>query len=135
LGNPTNIAIAGYVLFSFLDFALFFLIKKLPHNKPGFIIDQTVLTDNSSGVSTGQILWTDIEDISVTEIHRQKLIMLQVVNPIHYIDKQTSVFKRKMMEMNYKMYGTPLSITSNGLKLSFDDLLSMLTDKLIASRQ
>lgn len=107
----------------------------MPHNKPGFIIDQTVLTDNSSGVSTGQILWTDIEDISVTEIHRQKLIMLQVVNPIHYIDKQTSVFKRKMMEMNYKMYGTPLSITSNGLKLSFDDLLSMLTDKLIASRQ
>lgn len=115
MGNPTNIAIAGYVLFSFLDFALFFLIKKLPQNKPGFIIDQTVLTDNSSGVSTGQILWTDIEDISVIEIHRQKLIMLQVVNPIYYIDKQTSVFKRKMMEMNYKMYGTPLSITSNGL--------------------
>lgn len=40
-----------------------------------------------------------------------------------------------MMQMNYKMYGTPLSITSNGLKISFDELLSTLTDKLKASQQ
>jgi hypothetical protein len=61
--------------------------------------------------------------------------MLQVRNPQDYIDKQTSGFKRKMMQMNYKMYGTPLSITSNGLKVSFDELLSTLTDKLEAARK
>ena len=107
----------------------------MPDNKPGLIIDQTGLTDNSSGVSAGQILWSDIEDISVLEIHRQKIIMLQVRNPQDYIDKQTSGFKRKMMQMNYKMYGTPLSITSNGLKVSFDELLSTLKDKLKATQQ
>lgn len=31
--------------------------------------------------------------------------------------------------MNYKMYGTPLSITSNGLNISFDELISMLNNK------
>lgn len=134
-GNPTKIAIAGYASILFFGLCAFFLIKKLPNNKPGLIIDQTGLTDNSSGVSAGQILWSDIEDISVIEIHRQKLIMLRVTNPQDYIDKQTSGFKRKMMQLNYKMYGTPLSITSNGLKISFDELLSTLTDKLKAARQ
>ena len=133
-GNPTKIAIAGYASIVFFGLCAFVLIKKLPDNKPGLIIDQTGLTDNSSGVSAGQILWTDIENISVIEIHSQKLIMLQVTNPQDYIDKQTSSFKRKMMQLNYKMYGTPLSITSNGLKISFDELLSTLTDKLNAAR-
>ena len=134
-GNPTKIAIAGYASIVFFGLCAFVLIKKLPDNKPGLIIDQTGLTDNSSGVSAGQILWTDIENISVIEIHSQKLIMLQVTNPQDYIDKQTSSFKRKMMQLNYKMYGTPLSITSNGLTISFDELLSTLTDKLNATRQ
>ena len=133
-GNPTKMAIAGYSSIVFFGLCAFVLIKKLPDNKPGLIIDQTGLTDNSSGVSAGQILWTDIENISVIEIHSQKLIMLQVTNPQDYIDKQTSSFKRKMMQLNYKMYGTPLSITSNGLKISFDELLSTLTDKLNAAR-
>jgi hypothetical protein len=106
----------------------------LPDNKPGLIIDQTGLTDNSSGVSAGQVLWSDIEAISVIEIHRQKLIMLKVRNPQEYIDKQTSGFKRKMMQINFKLYGTPLSITSNGLKISFEELLSTLTDKLKQAR-
>jgi hypothetical protein len=134
-GNPAKIAIAGYASILIFGLCAFILIKKLPDNKPGLIIDQMDLTDNSSGVSAGQILWSDIEDISVIEIHRQKLIMLQVANPQDYIDKQTSSFKRKMMQLNYKMYGTPLSITPNGLKISFDELLSTLTDRLKAARQ
>ena len=133
-GNPTKIAIAGYASILFFGLCAFVLIKKLPDSKPGLIIDDIGLTDNSSGVSAGQILWSDIENISVIEIHRQKLIMLHVANPQDYIDKQISGFKRRMMQLNYKMYGTPLSITSNGLKIPFDELLSTLTDKLKAVR-
>jgi hypothetical protein len=134
-GNPTRIAIAGYSSIIFFGFCAFFLIRKLPDNKPGLIIDDTGLLDNSSGLSGGHILWADIENILVIKIHRQKLIMLQVKNPQHYIDRQTSLFKRKGMELNNKMYGMPLSITANGLKISFDNLLAILTDKLHASRQ
>lgn len=133
--NPTTIAIAGYASIFFFGLCAFFIIKKLPDNKPGLIINQAGLTDNSSGVSAGQILWNDIERISVIEIHKQKLIMLHVTNPQDYIDRQTSAFKRNMMQLNYKMYGTPLSITSNGLEISFDKLLSTLTDKLETVRQ
>ena len=134
-GSPTKLAIVGYASIIFFGLCAFFLIRKLPDNKPGLIIDDIGLTDNSSGLSAGRILWSDIENISVIEIHKQKLIMLQVKNPQNYIDRQTSVFKRKNMELNNKMYGTPLSLTSNGLKTSFDELMKILIDKLQASRQ
>ena len=135
LGNPTVIFVTGIASILFFGLCAFYIARKLPDNKPGIIIDNTGLTDNSSGVSAGQILWSDIENISVIEIHRQKLIMLKVKNPQDYIDKQTSGFKRKMMQMNFNMYGTPLSITSNSLKIKFDELLNILNDNLNASRQ
>ena len=94
-GNPNKIAFAGYASIIFFGLCAIFLIRKLPDIKPGLIIDDTGLIDNSSGLSAGQILWSDIENISVVEIHRQKLIMLHVKNPQHYIEKQASLFKRK----------------------------------------
>jgi hypothetical protein len=134
-GNPTVILVTGIASILFFGLCAVYIARKLPDNKPGLIIDNIGLTDNSSGVSAGQILWSDIENISVIEIHRQKLIMLQVKNPQDYIDKQTSSFKRKMMQMNFSMYGTPLSITSNALQIKFDELLNILNDHLNASRQ
>jgi len=133
--NPTIIFISGIASIFFFGLCTLFICKKLWDKSPGLIITDEGILDNSSGVSGGQILWVDIDNISVLKNHRQKLIMLQVKNPQAYIDKQTSGFKRKMMTLNYKMYGTPLCITSNGLKISFDELLSTLTHKLEASRQ
>ena len=133
--NPTVIFISGVASILFFGLCTPFIFKKLWDKSPGLIITKQGILDNSSGVSAGKIYWADIEDISVLKIHRQKLIMLKVKNPQVYIDKQTNGLKRKMMTLNYKMFGTPLSITSNGLKISFDELLSTLTDKLEAYRQ
>ena len=44
-------------------------------------------------------------------------------------------FKRKLMQGNMKMYGTPLSITSNTLKYNFDDLQRLIKDKLIEQKE
>jgi hypothetical protein len=133
-GDPTKIKIVGYASIFFFGLCSIFFISKLPDKKPGLIIDDTGLVDNSSGLAVGQILWTDIENISVIEIHRQKLIMLIVKNPQDYITRQRSFFKRKGMEFNYKNYETPLSITANGLRISFDQLLDLLTKKFIETR-
>ena len=133
--SPTTILIAGYASIIFFGLCALFFIRKLPENRPGLIIDDLGLSDNSSGVSGGQILWSDISNISVLEIHRQKIIMLKVKNPEDYINRQTSAFKRKIMKMNFSMYGTPLSITSNGLKISFNDLYKLLLDNYNIAKQ
>jgi hypothetical protein len=134
-GDPAKIAIAGYGSIIFFGLCAFLFLRKLPDKQPGLIIDDKGLIDNSSGLSAGHVLWSDIENISVIEIHMQKLIMLHVTNPQHYINRQPSLLKRKGMQFNKKMYGTPLSITSNGLKISFDKLFNLLTDKLQESRK
>jgi hypothetical protein len=133
-GNPTKIALVGYASIIFFGLCTVFILRKLSDTKAGLIIDDNGLFDNSSGLSAGQILWADIQEITVIEIHKQKLIMLHVANPQEYIDQQKSVFKRKGMQLNYKMYGTPFSITSNGLKTSFDKLLTMITDRFRKTR-
>jgi len=134
-GNPTKIAIGGYAAILFFGLCAIFIFRKLFDNKPGLIIDNKGLIDNSSGLSADHILWIDIEKISIIEIHGQKLIMLHVINPQHYIDSQKNSFKRKGMKLNSKLYGTPLCITANGLKISFDRLFALLTEKLNESRR
>lgn len=128
-GNPTKIAIVGYASILFFGLCAVYLVRKLPDNKPGLVIDDTGLTDNSGGLSGGHIPWTDIKNISVLEMHKQKLIMLEVKNPEDYISRQRSLLKRKGMQLNHKMYGTPLSISANGLKISFDDLMQLLMER------
>ena len=125
--------LVGCAAVLFFSSGAFLTIRKLLDRGPGLIIDDQGITDNSSAISAGKILWADVEAISVLEIQRQKLIMMHVKNPQDYIDKQPSGLKRKLMQMNFKLYGTPLSISSNGLKISFAALLKILNDQLAAN--
>jgi hypothetical protein len=132
--NPTVIFISGLASILFFGLCTPFIFKKVWDKSPGLIITDQGILDNSSGVSAGQILWKDIDDIHIIKIGRQRMIILQVYNPQDYIDKQTSKFKRKMMTINMNMYGSPLFLTSNGLKISFAELYKTLTEKLKTSR-
>ncbi|MGZ5255260.1 MAG: STM3941 family protein [Flavitalea sp.] len=128
-GNPTRLMIIGYASILFFGICTIALAKKLPDTKPGLIIDNKYLFDNSSALSVGEIPWEDIEHISVMEVQKQKMLMVEVRNPEEYIDRQPNFLKRKAMTMNYRMYGTPISITTNGLKIPFPELLDLLNKK------
>lgn len=133
-GNPTRLLIIGVAATITFGFMGFYIARKIPDNKPGLIINNVGLIDNSSGLSVGQILWSDIESVSILEINKQKLILINVKNPKDYIDKQKSGLKKRLMQMNFNGYGTPLSITSNSLKIEFDELFNILNDRLNASK-
>lgn len=61
--------------------------------------------------------------------------MLEVKNPQDYIDRQRSLLKRKGMALNYKMYGTPLSITASGLNMPFHELFDIVSRKFQETRK
>ena len=125
-GNPRFILIISIAAILFFGLMGFFIARKLPENKPGLIIDQEGLIDNSSALSPGQIPWSDIVNISVIEISRQKLILLDVKNPQDYIDRQSNGFKKKLMQINHNSYGTPISISANSLQIEFNELFGIL---------
>ena len=133
--ESTLLMVLGVVAILFFGSITILVIRKLYDSRPGLIINEQGISDNSGGLSLGQILWTDIEDIQVLQIQRQRLILILVKNPQDYIDRQSNGWKRKLMAMNYKQYGTPLSISTNGLKISFVALLEILRYHLAAFNQ
>lgn len=108
--------------------AIIYFIAKMFDKSPGLIIDSKGITDNASGVSAGFIPWEDIRHIYTTQVMSEKFVMVGVSNPEIYINRQRKFLKRKAMNFNYKSYGSPISITSNGLKTSHDQLLAALNE-------
>lgn len=97
-------------------------IRKIFDNKVGLIIDENGITDNSNASSIGLIEWNDISEIKTEQVMSTKFLLIEIENPEKYIAKAKNKMKARLMKTNMKMYGTPLSITSNTLKYDFDEL-------------
>ncbi|WP_338789860.1 STM3941 family protein [Bernardetia sp. MNP-M8] len=109
-------------------------IKKTFDNKVGLTIDDDGIFDNTNASSVGLIKWTDITDIRTEQVASTKFLLIYTANPDFYLNKVKG-FKRKLMEGNNKMYGTPLSITSNTIKYNFNDLEKIIVDRLVEQQQ
>lgn len=129
-GNPTLIFIVGLASILFFGLMAVSIFRKISDKKPGLIISRQGITDNSSSVSAGLIPWTDIQEIKVSQVMSQKFLMFIVSNPQDYLDKVKNPLKRNAMKMNYKTYGSPISISSNALQTNFDDLQKLLVEKM-----
>jgi hypothetical protein len=132
--NPTQfesrnkfwIMIVGIASIIFFGACLLFMFRKLFDNSIGLIINENGITDNSSGTSVGLIEWNDITDIKTAEVASTKFILIETINPEKYIKKAKNSISKRAMKANHKMYGTPLSISSNTLQVKFDELLNTI---------
>ena len=127
--NPTVIKSAGIAGVLFFGSTGIYGIKKMFDKAIGLTIDENGITDNSNASSVGLIEWKDIVEIRTEQVMSTKFLLIFITNPDFYIDKVKGI-KKKLLLGNYKMYGTPISITSNTLKFSFDDLEKLIIDKL-----
>ncbi|MGZ4035423.1 MAG: STM3941 family protein, partial [Bacteroidia bacterium] len=103
-----------------------YILKKFFDNLPGLIVSDEGIFDNASGISAGFIPWTDILAMTETTVVNSSFINVIVKNPQDYIDKQKSAFKRKMMKLNYKSYGSVITIQANGLNCTYPKLKALL---------
>jgi hypothetical protein len=130
LGNPTILFIVGLISIIFFGLVTATVFRKLSDKNAGLIINRQGIIDNSSGVSAGLVSWKDIQEIKVTQIMNQKFLMFIVNNPQEYLDKVPNTLKRKGMEMNYRTYGSPISISAVSLQTNFDALHKLLLEKM-----
>jgi hypothetical protein len=134
LGNPVSEIIIGIASIVFFGICAVFIAKKIFDNTAGLIIDDQGITDNSSGTSAGLILWENIQEIKKLTVFNQIFLMIIVKNPEDYINRQTGIIKRKAMELNYKQYGSPISISANGLQCNFNELYDDIQHKFIETK-
>jgi hypothetical protein len=100
--------------------------KKLLSRQIGLVIDKNGFIDKSSAASLGEVLWKDVEAITSYSIVNQKFIGVELKHPEKYINTQTSLFKRKLMLLNYRMTGMPSHISANTLMISHAELLKLM---------
>jgi hypothetical protein len=131
-GNPLVILIIAIAAMLFFGLVAVTVSRKLLDKKAGLIINSEGIIDNSSGVSAGLILWTDIEAIELRQVMNQQFLMIMVKHPKDYIDRVSNPLRRKAVEINYNSYGSPISISANSLQINFNDLGSLLTEKMNA---
>lgn len=137
LNVPTHIGDLGNTLLKILGIAsvLFFGatgyvgIRKLLEKRAGLVVDENGITDYSSGVSIGLIEWEDIEAIGVQQIMSTKFLLIFTTDPEKYLGKAKPA-KRKIMEANRSLCGTPLAISSTALDYKVNDLETLLTERL-----
>lgn len=127
--SKTKIFIVGIAGIIFFGFVGFFIFKKLFDKRLGLIINDDGILDNSSALAIGQILWKDISEIKVKKIYRQNFLMPIVNNPENYLNKQKNIIAQKAMLMNLRKYGSPISISANGLQCNFKELKNILDQK------
>ncbi|MDO5608027.1 MAG: STM3941 family protein [Capnocytophaga sp.] len=130
IGSSTVISIVGLVSVLFFGLVSIVTLRKLSDKKAGFIINNQGIIDNSSGISAGLVLWADIKEIKITQVMSEKFLTLIVKDPQSYLRKITNPLKRKGMEWNYRLYGSPISISANSLQANFDELNILLAEKL-----
>lgn len=117
------VAVAGAVFFGI---AAIFGFYKLFDKKPGIVMDAIGIHDNSSTIGSRVIKWNNITGLSIYQIQKTKLLILSVNNAEELMQRE-SKFKRWLMSMNYKKYGTPIVISAVSLNSTFDELVQAIS--------
>lgn len=102
------------------------VIKKIFDKKPGLKIDEKGIWDNSSGVSVGLVEWIDIVGVRKISVSGTRFLLIDVRNPEKYLDNIKGRLKKQAMKANNRKYGTPISISSNGLSIKFKNLEELI---------
>jgi hypothetical protein len=118
--NPIFQIIVGLIGIVFFGYAALQIFRKLIDKNPGLIIDNTGITENTSGITPKHLRWENITGIKIFNMVIVKFIIIIIDNPNKYIEYSRkglfySIF-RQMAKLNHKMTGSPVNIYANSLK-------------------
>lgn len=111
----------------FFGITFFFGLTKFFDRRAGLILTDEGFHDNSSMTSSKFFGWDSIIGLSYSEVKSTRFVCVFVKDPEGIIADHTG-FKKFLMRMNYKLVGTPVTISSVMLACSFEELVSKLEE-------
>jgi hypothetical protein len=124
--NPLKMKAVAIANFFFFGLCAIYGCFKVFDTRPGLIIDDQGIVDNSSAVGAGRILWDDVLALNISEIAGQRFITILVKEPHKYAGRG-NFLNRMINAANTKMTGSPINISSNSLRIKLADLDQALT--------
>jgi hypothetical protein len=100
-------------------------LYKLRDTRPGLVIDHYEIRDNSSSTAVAFIPWKNIMRFDMIDIEMTRCILVFVNNPEEMIRNANGI-QKKIMGVNYKVYGTPVIISCVNLQCDIGELINIL---------
>jgi hypothetical protein len=122
--NPTYVHGVGGASVLFFGLCGIVAFMKLFDKKPGLIFDAAGVVDNASGLSAGLIPWSEIIGAKTFTMRGQNMLIIEIKDPEKYLGRGNWL-KKLAVNANYKICGTPITISAIALKASFFELLSL----------
>ena len=126
--NPILTRGIGIASILFFGLGIFIGIKRVIKSEIALIIDSKGLNVNPKKSLTEFIKWSDINGFEEIKIQSTRIVIIGVKNPEYWLDKETSVFRRKIMQFNISNYNSPFNIAASGLDISSDQLIETLNN-------
>jgi hypothetical protein len=131
--NPIVKGMASYGSTIMGALGIYFFTQKLFQREPGLVLTDEGICDNTSAFRFGLIPWSDIAEIHEGSIQasiasKQYFVTVGLEDPEKYIAREPNIIKRKLLLANAKGYGSPVHISTNGLKADHNDLLELIQE-------
>lgn len=81
------------------------------------------------------IYWKDIRYFTTYLVARQRILVPVLENPKEYIEREPMRYKKIMMRMNLRSYGSPFGLSASIMNCSFEEIVQTLQQELDAFRQ
>ena len=101
---------------------------------PGLVLNKDGIIDRSGLVYAGRINWAEVEEISNNKVLIADCITVKVKNPQKYIKAQKSLFRRTWLALENRRYGSPVNISTGGLKIKSKDLFRIIQQHYLSSQ-
>lgn len=126
--NPIFTRGIGIASILFFGLGVFVGVKRLIKSEIALIIDSKGLNVNPKNSLNEYINWSDINGFEEIKIQSTRIVIIGVKNPEYWLDKETSGFRRKLMQFNISNYNSPFNIAAAGLDISSDKLIETLNN-------
>lgn len=124
--NPLITRAIGITVILFFGLGTFVFIKRLLKSEIALVIDPIGLNLNPKKPSSEFIKWEEIIGFEEMKIQSTSILIIRVTNPEYWLEHETSMIRKKMMQFNINNYNSPFNIASSGLDINSIELKNTL---------
>lgn len=124
--NETLVKVASVATLLFFGMLFFIILKTLIKGREGFLAGTKGIYDNSSALAFGFVPWEDVDYINVRKIDKTDYLLVHLNDVQKYKDGENE-FLGKIIDVNMKLYKTPIAINSKRLRCNVYELEKTLS--------
>lgn len=126
-GSVTFNTILGGLILAFFAYSFIMNLKRIIKKVPAYTISESGLIYDPEKPADCIVPWKDVKSFTRVKVKSHYYIILNIKNPDALIEKEQSSMKKRLMKMNLKNYGSPVSINMNELHISVVDFESLIS--------